>query len=315
MAQVTQIESQEDEDFRMTDAYIMGSEKYQVTELIHLAQIDRDALDASKALAAAEKAMYESRIASIETLHDTEVEWGNTLKRNHHEKDRVILAILTAHLPVDKAAETVALFKSKDEQLNAQGRFIDAYRTQYKCGLRQMAEMVDMYRNSLTDQADDHRTEITDLYDRVTKLVAEVLCLKDKLKRAEARPAARCAKNAAKAAAKSLSQEATANGSMRAYSAEARFLSHADLQVAISAALSDKDAEIARLNKAAMTSATTIENLTAAKDAEKGASLMMVKIMLDKDNKAAAVIAAKDAEISRLTEELAAARGLAAMET
>ena len=93
MAQVTQIErqdSQEDEDFRMTDAYIMGSEKDQVTELIHLAQIDRDALDASKALAAAEKAMYESRIASIETLHDTEVEWGNTLKRNHHEKDRVI---------------------------------------------------------------------------------------------------------------------------------------------------------------------------------------------------------------------------------
>jgi hypothetical protein len=281
--------------------------------LIHLARIDRDALDASKALAAAEKAMYESRIASIETLRDNEVEWVNTLKRNHHEKDRVIIAILTAHLPVDKAAETAALFKSKDEQLNAQGRFIDSYRTQYKCGLRQMAEMVDMYRNSLTDQADDHRTEITDLYDRVTKLVAEVLCLKDKLKRAEAQ--ARCAKNAAKAAAKSASQEATTNGSLRAYSAEARFLSHADLQVAISAALSDKDAEIARLNKAAMTSATTIENLTAAKDAEKGAALLMAKAVVDKDTRAAAVIASKDAEIARLTEELVAARGLAAMET
>jgi hypothetical protein len=266
MAQVTQRESQKDEDFRMTDEYLMNSDKSQVIELIHLARIDRDALDAEKALAAKERAMYESRIASIETLRDTEVEWINTLKKNHHEKDRVIITMLSSHLPVDKAAETVALFKSKDEQLIVQGRIIDAYRTWNKCGFRQMAELLDTYRNSLTDQADNHRTEITDLYDRVTKLVEEGACLKVKLKRAKSRPTARGASKAA---------------------------------------LLDKDAEIARLNKAVM----------AAKDAEKAATLSMGIAMMYKDAQAAAVIAAKDAEITRLTEELAAARGLAAMET
>jgi hypothetical protein len=258
MAQVTQGESQEDEDFNLSDSDILDGEKAQVIELIHLARIDRDALDAEKALAASEKAMYESRIASMESLRDAEFEWVNTLKMHHHEKDRVIITMLTSHLPVDKAAETVALFKSKDEQLNVQGRFIDAYRTQYKCGLKQMAEMAYMYRTSLTDQADDHRTEITDLYERVTKLVEAGDCLKDQLKCAKATS---CANIAAK---------------------------HA------------KEA---------------IEQLTAAKNAEKGATLLIAKAMLDKDTKAAAVIAAKEAEITRLTEELAAARGIAAMET
>ena len=200
MAQVTQIESEEDEDFRMTDEYILGSEKDQVIELIHKARIDRDALDAEKALAAKERALYESRIASMETRRDIEVEWVNTLKRHHHDKDRIIITMLTSQLPVDKAAETVALLKSKDEQLIVQGRILDAYRTWDKRGVQPMAELVDMYRNSLTDQADDHRTEITDLYDRVTKLVAENVCLKDKLKRAKALPAARGAKNTSKAA-------------------------------------------------------------------------------------------------------------------
>ena len=245
-----------DEDLTLTE--ILDNRRAHVVELIHLARIDRDALDAEKALAASEKAMYESRIASMETRCDAEVEWVNTLKRHHHEKDRIIITMLTSHLPVDKAAETVALFKSKDEQLNVQGRFIDAYRTQNKCGLQQMAEIADMYRTSLTDQADDHQSEITKLYERITELVEAGGNLKDKLRCIKkqnvmhvATIAAKDAEAAAKSAAHATMMEAYKNSraALAAVRATIVYGNCADVPAAIAAALSDKDAEIARLKE------------------------------------------------------------------
>ena len=181
----------EDDTIRLTG--IMMSQDSQIVELKAFARYDREALDAEKKLGASEKAMYEARIASMEALRATEVEWINSLTKYHLQKDRIIITTLTSS--IDKEEETVALLKSQDDQMKAQCELIVAYMTQIKRGVLQMAETANMYRTSLTIQANKHQIEMVGLDERVAALVdadgylkadlsakdAEIARLKEKL--------------------------------------------------------------------------------------------------------------------------------------
>jgi hypothetical protein len=205
--------------------------------LQNFARNDREALTEREKWAAAEKAIYEARLATMEASRDKEMEWVAVLKTHHREKDQIIINMLTTSLSIDQAAETVAFIQAKDDQLKLQCDLIDTYQAKLNSGTLQMDEHTKKYRADLSDEATKHRAEITKLYDRIAALVDGDGDMRNQLRAA----AIQIAMHVASIAAKDAGAAAAMAAAMAAKDAEAA--------IATAAVTTAKDAEIARLKE------------------------------------------------------------------
>jgi hypothetical protein len=147
-----------------------------IIKLQDFARIDREARAEGEKWAAVEKAKYESQLATVDAFRAYEkVLYAGAVKQ-WQDQQQLITNILTAHLSIDHAAETVALIKTKDDRLKLQCDLIDAYQTQLTRGTMQMEENANKYRADLSDALAREAAATTRLRVRQPLQRACVLC-------------------------------------------------------------------------------------------------------------------------------------------